>query len=330
MSHVTRDGPYADGMKVREPVVRPLDVVAAEVMVTVSQAFVAGVLAYLAAGFWSERDVGSGPVVAILGAAAVAVSSAWLFWLLGGAGWPMALVDVPVALYMGFALLLGLQGTLFLQLDPLLGLLTLTCAVYGVVAGFFLDSPRRWRWDQRRTPRAGRPVPRVSLATERLIGRFTRPRSAHRPAAHAATSLPDPGREAVVAETDGPASSSPAVRMATPVDPIPAGLPRRPHVSAPDGDPREPIDVPSGRTTSGPAPGAIRLRSSGPIVRAGVDLPTTDEPKARRSPWAWASPPEWNRDDPDDEPAGGGESGGGESSGGQSSGGRSGSEGAPR
>lgn len=299
------------GMKVREPVVRPVDVVAAELTVTVSQAFAAGVLAYLAAGFWSERDVGSGPVVAILGAAAVAVSAAWLFWLLGGAGWPMALVDVPVALYMGFALLLGLQGSLFLQLDPLLGLLTLAAAAYGVVAGFFLDSPRRWRWDQRRTPRAGRPVPRVSPTTERLIGRFTQPRSADRQAARATRSLHAEGGEAAVAETDGPASSAPGVRMATPLEPAPPGLPRRPHVSTPDGDPREPIDAPSGRAPSSPGPGAIRLRSAGPIVRTGVDLPTTDEPKARRSPWAWASPPEWNRDDPDDEPAGGGESGGG-------------------
>ncbi len=33
----------------------------------------------------------------------------------------------------------------------------------------------------------------------------------------------------------------------------------------------------------------------------GIELPTAIEPKAQKSPWAWAAPPEWNRDE-DDEP----------------------------
>jgi hypothetical protein len=33
----------------------------------------------------------------------------------------------------------------------------------------------------------------------------------------------------------------------------------------------------------------------------GIELPTMIEPRAQRSPWAWAAPPEWNRDE-DDEP----------------------------
>ena len=32
-----------------------------------------------------------------------------------------------------------------------------------------------------------------------------------------------------------------------------------------------------------------------------IELPTLIEPKAQRSPWAWAAPPEWNREEDDDE-----------------------------
>jgi hypothetical protein len=38
-----------------------------------------------------------------------------------------------------------------------------------------------------------------------------------------------------------------------------------------------------------------------------IVLPTSVEPRATRSPWAWAAPPEWNRDE-DDEGAGSGSS----------------------
>jgi hypothetical protein len=36
----------------------------------------------------------------------------------------------------------------------------------------------------------------------------------------------------------------------------------------------------------------------------GIELPTSLEPKAQRSPWAWAAPPEWTRDEDDEPPAG--------------------------
>ncbi|MFV2064392.1 MAG: hypothetical protein ACC726_12920, partial [Chloroflexota bacterium] len=36
-----------------------------------------------------------------------------------------------------------------------------------------------------------------------------------------------------------------------------------------------------------------------------IELPTSLEPKAQRSPWAWAAPPEWNRDDEEDLPPSG-------------------------
>jgi hypothetical protein len=41
---------------------------------------------------------------------------------------------------------------------------------------------------------------------------------------------------------------------------------------------------------------------------SGIVLPTSLEPKAQRSPWAWAAPPEWTRDE-DEEPPRGGSSG---------------------
>jgi hypothetical protein len=47
------------------------------------------------------------------------------------------------------------------------------------------------------------------------------------------------------------------------------------------------------------ATGDGRTDADGAIV-----LPTSVEPRAQRSPWAWAAPPEWNRDE-DDDAAGG-------------------------
>ena len=78
-------------VKVREPVARPLDVVAVELLLTASQAFLVGVLLYLAVGVWDDRGVGLG-----LGSRrswrclAWPSAAAWLYWLLGGVGWPMA------------------------------------------------------------------------------------------------------------------------------------------------------------------------------------------------------------------------------------------------
>lgn len=40
-----------------------------------------------------------------------------------------------------------------------------------------------------------------------------------------------------------------------------------------------------------------------------IELPTSIEPKAQRSPWAWAAPPEWTRDEDDEPPSSGSSSG---------------------
>ena len=166
--------PYAVAVKVREPVERPLDVVAIELLLTASQAFVAGTLFYLAVGVWGDRGVGAGPVAAILAALGIAVGAAWLFWLLGGTGWPLAAANAPVAIFAGMALLLGVTSDGLIRLEPLPLLLLIASSVLGIVGGVFLDSPRRWRWDQRQRLRAGAKVPRVSPTTTALLARLPR------------------------------------------------------------------------------------------------------------------------------------------------------------
>jgi hypothetical protein len=34
-----------------------------------------------------------------------------------------------------------------------------------------------------------------------------------------------------------------------------------------------------------------------PTVGGPVELPTSVEPRAQRSPWTWARPPEWHREE---------------------------------
>jgi hypothetical protein len=156
-------------VKVREPVARPLDVVFAELSLSGSQALLVGLLTYLAVGIWDERSVGGGPVAVILALLALAVGGSWLYWLLGGAGWPLAAADTPVAMLVAAALLLGLGDAELLALEPLPLLLMLTASGYGVVAGVFLESPRRWRWDQRQRPRHPVEPPRISERTRAAL-----------------------------------------------------------------------------------------------------------------------------------------------------------------
>jgi hypothetical protein len=297
-------------MKVREPVPRPLDVIAAEVVLTVTQALLTGTLAYLSVGFWAERGVGTGPMVAILAISALALGVAWLYWLLGGEGWPMALACLPVALTMGFLTLLAAQGTLLFDLDLPLALLMLSASLYGIAAGFFLDSPRRWRWDQRRAPRPGAQVPRLSPTTQRVLAMLprleARPRLARpaRPALRGRSrARPEPAEQDEAPERDADAAApvaarQPGLRMATPIPTTPRPeSARRPQVSA---RARHDADEEDWQATD---PAARRGASGARAGRQGpsIDLPTAEEPSVRRSPWAWASPPEWNRDDLEEE-----------------------------
>jgi hypothetical protein len=321
-SHILGEGAYpAAMMRVREPIERPLDVIAAEVGVTVSQALLAGLLAHLATGFWAERGVATGSVVAIFTLAALAIAGAWLYWLLGGDGWPMAIACMPVGLVLAFALVLNLRGAQFDDLNVGVTLVAIGCAAYGVVAGFFLDSPRRWRWNQRRAPRAGSPVPRLSPTGERIVRQVRRVRVPRPPRRRKATPRVRVAVTAEASPTPAPESQEAAsvrvVRMASPrPSDAHAGSERRSQVSvrppAPSpngsGDDAPPVAVVPRSGVSEPRPDAVTqerldLQVPEPEPRDGIDLPTSDEPRARRSPWAWASPPEWSRDDFDDDSA---------------------------
>lgn len=284
---------YAGLVKVREPVARPLDVIVAELLLSISQAFVVGVLLYLAVGVWSERGIDAGTIAAILVALAFAVGGAWLYWLLGGIGLPLAAAELPVALFIGSAALLGLRDDALVRLEPLALLLTLVSSVYGIVAGVFLDSPRRLRWDQRRASRRQDPVPRVSPATAAAVARM-------RGVSTSATKPSSP-----------PQGPRPSVSTSPPVEPLPMTATEAPRPPAAPEAPRQAPTVAAPEVAAKPAtPSRSQSRPSTTSASASrssttsatkspdpLELPTSVEPRAQKSPWAWARPPEWNRED---------------------------------
>jgi hypothetical protein len=324
LSHATGGCPYAGAVKVREPVARPLDVVAVELLLSASQAFLVGVLMYLAIGAWDDWGVGSGPVATILALFGLAIGGSWLYWLLGGVGWPMAAANTPVAMFLGFALLLGWFGQDFLQLPGVPLLLAVLAAVYGIVCGVFLDSPRRWRWDQRQKLRPGTAVPRVSPTTRALAAAV--PRSMPRRSRPASGTSELAARIGQAAPTGPPPSGDVGTPRAA--DDGPAGVvasdsQRDDQVAHPPGagDGHELSDAPGVEGVSmgaggsaaatklarSPQPAAVSTLATGDgrtDADGAIVLPTSVEPRAQRSPWAWAAPPEWNRDE-DDEAASG-------------------------
>ncbi len=299
MSHASGECPYAGGVKVREPVARPLDLVAVELLLTASQAFLVGVLMYLAIGVWDDRGVGVGPVAVILALLGLAIGGSWLYWLLGGVGWPMAAANVPVAMFLGFMLVLGWSGEDLFRVPGVPLLIAVLAAGFGVVCGVFLDSPRRWRWDQRQKLRPGTTVPRVSATTQAVVAQVprslpTRPR--RRPdnsdlAARIERSAPagvepggDVGSPYVAGGGDGADVPANGVEEAAALDREPAS----------DGLSAAALDKEE-------APPASLAAGAGiPDSDGAIELPTSVEPRAQRSPWAWAAPPEWNRDEDDD------------------------------
>ncbi len=323
-AHAQGVATYADAVRVREPVARPLDVVAVELLLTASQAFLVGVLLYLAVGFWEDAGVGLGSQAAILALLGLGIGGTWLYWLVGGVGWPMAAANATAGLFFLFALVMHWTVEAF-EIGGAPLVLATVSAVFGVIAGVFIDSPRRWRWDQREKLRPGTRVPKVSPATQAFAARV--PRSLPRrqakpepvselaarigsatPAGPAAGSAPtaldaDVGRE----EPNAEASSGPATR------PEPELEPESPLSEAPP-VPGTPLDVPEApepvlptdRLSRGAAVGSSQEEREDDD--AEIKLPTMVEPKAQRSPWAWAAPPQWNRDE-EDEPGAGRSSG---------------------
>lgn len=308
---------YADRVRVREPVARPLDVVAVELMLTTSQAFLVGVLLYMAVGFWEDAGVGLASQAAILALLGLGVGGAWLYWLIGGVGWPMAAVNAPAGMFFVFVLVMDWSVEDF-EIGGAPLVLATAAAVFGVVAGAFLDSPRRWRWDQRERLRPGTRVPRVSPVTQALVAQVPR-------------SLPH--REG---QPEAVSALAARIGSATPSGAGPSGETGAPDVAAGPGE----DDEHEGPPPAGPGPEAGSALSDAPEIpgtplevpaapepamptaRLGrsatrgqgdkddeededsLELPTMVGPKAQRSPWAWAAPPEWNRDEDDEATAG--------------------------
>ena len=146
----------------------PVDVVVAELLLSASQAFVVGVLFYLAVGVWDDRGVGAGSVAVIVVGLAVAVGGGWLYWLLGGVGWPLAAADVPGRPCSSASRSCSAwRGDDLFRVEPRAAAADASSAsVYGIVCGVFLDSPRRLRWDQRRV-RASAGAGAAGLADDR-------------------------------------------------------------------------------------------------------------------------------------------------------------------
>jgi hypothetical protein len=298
------------GVRVREPSTRPLDVVAVELSLTAAQAFLVGVLLYLAVGLWDDAGVGLGTVAAILVLLGLAVGAGWAYWLAGGVGWPMAAANLVAAIFLGSTLVMGWMGDDF-RVGGVPLLLATAAATFGVAAGAFLDSPRRWRWDQRRQPRAGTTVPAISPTTRAMAARVPRSLPHRKPA-------PEPLSPLAVRIGQAPPPvaprSEPAVASTAPTAAETAGGPAElggsPEPELTDAPPvaGAPLTVPEAPEPVLPTARLSRSRTSAkpPTIEVddggdGIVLPTMIEPKAQRSPWAWAAPPEWSRDE-DDEP----------------------------
>jgi hypothetical protein len=321
-------------VKVREPVARPLDIVSVELLLSASQAFLVGVLMYLALGIWDDRGVGFGPVAIILALLGAAIGGAWLFWLFGGVGWPLAAANVPTAMFLGFALLLGWQGDVIFRVEGIPALVALAASIYGVVCGVFLDSPRRWRWDQRQKPRAGTTVPRLSPTTQALLAQMPRSMPGHAGAStrrgpgtpwlgQAAPAGDEPGIPYLAGEEpDSAVGAAPRPEGFHAAETLPAEdapQPDQPPLPPPDRSEGSALDRPAAampterlerlaRTpddTGGVTEPASTAESEPEGQSTTIELPTSLEPKAQRSPWAWAAPPEWNRDEDDTPPRSG-------------------------
>ena len=135
-----------DPMRRRQPVDRPLDVVALELLVSITQALLAGILLALASQLGGDARAYGLPVPGLLAVLGIAVGAGWLVWLTGGSGWVMASVGLATSVLAGALWLLALQDAALPRLEPLVGLIAVACALYGLVAGVFLDGPHRAHW----------------------------------------------------------------------------------------------------------------------------------------------------------------------------------------
>lgn len=125
---------------------RPLDIVALELLVTISQALLAGILLAWAHALGGDtRSVGL-PVPGLLAVLGIAALVGWGLWLAGITGLPMLALGAATAALTGALWLLALGDGSLPRIDPLAGLVALSCAVLAIVAGAFLPGPRRDHW----------------------------------------------------------------------------------------------------------------------------------------------------------------------------------------
>jgi hypothetical protein len=164
-------------------------------------------------------------------------------------------------------------------------------------------------------------VPKVSPATQAFAARVPRslPRKQAEPepvselaarigSATPGGSAPNPAPTASALDV-GREQSKAEVPSAPTTEPEPELEPESPLSEAPP-VPGTPLDVPEApepvlpteRLRRGAAAGSSQPESED--EEAGIELPTMVEPKAQRSPWAWAAPPQWNRDEEDEPRAG--------------------------
>jgi hypothetical protein len=154
-----------DPVRRRQPVERPLDIVALELLVSISQALLAGILLALATQLGGDARAYGLPVPGLLAILGFAVGVGWARWLMGGSGWVMASVCLAISMLAGALWLLSLQDATLPRIDPLVGLVAVACAVYGLVAGVFLDGPHRAHWKGGVSqPRRGMPQTRATPA----------------------------------------------------------------------------------------------------------------------------------------------------------------------
>jgi hypothetical protein len=170
-----------------EPLHRAPEVVAFEIVVTLGQAYLAGVCLVLAV-----QTGQPGLAAVVLGVLAVATVAGYGLWLFGGPGTLMTLVNVPLLLLSLFALLVSLQpdatgiaGTIVRSdaLGLILQLVAIVSALLGIVGGVFLPGPRRRRWHHAHrpdTPAQPSPVFNTAAAVEQLRASLRRVRSSAR------------------------------------------------------------------------------------------------------------------------------------------------------
>ena len=143
-----------DPIRRRQPIERPLDVIGLELLVTISQALLAGILLSLAAQLVATHGRTACP--------SPACSRCWRSWSAraGCAGWSAGPAGSwprwawPRAILTGALWLLSLQDASVPRIDWLVGLLAVACAIYGLVAGAFLDGTAPSPLEGRRQPAA--------------------------------------------------------------------------------------------------------------------------------------------------------------------------------